>query len=381
MALQPANAIIGYTFVESGCLLPRPSKDPGVERHAPATRVKMLDRPSIADGDIIAQIKSQFGVDACTLEFLPVGNDARAWCFRLRSRGGDYFLKLRKGLPKTASLLVPRFLQRSGIPQVVAPIAARSGDLCARWSEFSLILYPYVEGMSAWGMALSAPQWQAWGELMRAIHDARCDRQLLDAIPHEVFGVKWIDSIAEIESVLAERAYVGEVATGVAQLWRDNTREIETARDRYLSLGAHLADRPPQYLLCHADIHTANIIIDERGLIHIVDWDETILAPKERDLMFFLGDGHAPEHETAFRRGYGESKVNRLALAYFRYDWVMQELADYGQRVFLASDLGAQDLALALVAFERLFAPGDVVERARQAYARIGKGELNAGLT
>ena len=73
-------------------------------------------------------------------------------------------------------------------------------------------------------------------------------------------------------------------------------------------------------MICHADIHRANIIIDKRDDIRIVDWDETVLAPKERDLMFFLGDGHGRQVESAFLEGYGECTVDRIGLAYYRYD-------------------------------------------------------------
>lgn len=40
------------------------------------------------------------------------------------------------------------------------------------------------------------------------------------------------------------------------------------------------------FVLCHADFHDANLLIDPTGRLFIVDWDEIILAPKERDLVF-----------------------------------------------------------------------------------------------
>ena len=108
---------------------------------------------------------------------------------------------------------------------------------------------------------------------------------------------------------------------------------------RYLALGARLEDQPPAFVLCHADIHPANIIIDSAGALHIVDWDEALLAPKERDLMFFIDDGRSADTTDAFLAGYGDHTVDPLALAYYKYDWVIQELGDYGERVFLADDL------------------------------------------
>jgi len=64
------------------------------------------------------------------------------------------------------------------------------------------------------------------------------------------------------------------------------------------------------FILCHADIHAWNLLIDVNGRLYIVDWDTLIFAPKERDLMFvgagLGGNGHSlQEEETLFYQGYG----------------------------------------------------------------------------
>ena len=49
--------------------------------------------------------------------------------------------------------------------------------------------------------------------------------------------------------------------------------------------------------MCHKDIHGGNILIRTDGqppVLYILDWDDPILAPKERDLMF-IGGGIAPK--------------------------------------------------------------------------------------
>ena len=332
----------------------------------------MLEKPPIADEMIIVQLEAHYELDVALLAFLPIGNDARAWAFRVETSGGDFFLKLRRGALRRASLVVPHYLHSKGIHNVVAPIETAAGDLAVPLADYGLIMYPYVPGKSTWGMALTEAQWHAWGRIMRAIHELRLSTKLCGEIPREVFAEKWLSTIDAIEAVMAKGARRGEIATSVVALWHEHRHEIALARERYLALGAELEERSPQFVLCHADIHTANIIIPEDDRIQIVDWDESLLAPKERDLMFFIGDGHAPEEEAAFLDGYGHCDVDALGLAYYRYDWVLQELGDYGERVFLAPDVSDRDLEFALIQFDKLFAAGDVVERAHQAYARLG---------
>lgn len=341
----------------------------------------MLQRPKLADEHIVAQLRDSYDLSAHSLEFLPIGNDARAWSFRVEAAPGRYFLKLRRGPVNRASLLVPHFLKNRGIENVVAPIRATSGQLHAPMmdnadhEDFALMLYPYIEGESDWRMSLTAAQWRAWGRIMRSIHDAGIPRQLADEVPHEVFAVKWLDKIERVEAVLARGVYEGAVAEMVAQIWRDHADVIDRCRRRYLALGAQLEHSSPEFVLCHADIHPANIIIDRAGALHIVDWDESLLAPKERDLMFFIDDGRSADATNAFLAGYGDHSVDPLALAYYKYDWVIQEFGDYGERVFLSADLSDDDAALAQREFARLFAPDDVIDRAHRAYANLLSSE------
>lgn len=331
----------------------------------------MLERPKFAEDGIIAQLQSEFELHAPTLEFLPIGNDARAWSFRVETAAGEYFLKLRRGAPKLASLIVPHHLRSCGVKNAVAPIPAVSGRLYALLDDCAFMLYPYIQGESEWDMALTPAQWREWGAIMRSIHDAPVPAELAEQVQREIFAVKWLEKIERVEDILTRGAFAGEVAGVVAGIWRAKSDVIELARRRYLSLGRRMEKRSADFVLCHADIHTANIIIDDAGALHIVDWDETLLAPKERDLMFFIDDGRSVDMTEVFLAGYGHREVDLLGLAYYKYDWVIQELGDYGERVFLADSLGSGELALAQREFARLFAVDDVIDRAHRAHANL----------
>lgn len=332
---------------------------------------RMLEPPKLADEIIIAQLRANYDLKSPALEFLPLGNDARAWAFRVESASGACYLKLRKGEVNEAALLVPQFLRRRGLRNAVAPLPTTSGQLFARADAYALTLYPFIEGKSRWDMSLTPTQWRDWGAIMAAIHGAAIPPSLTSAIPRAAFALKWLEKLARVEGALARGRFQHAIAEEMALIWRQNLAQIELSRRRYLALGAQLKGRSPAFLLCHADIHPANIIIDGTGFIHIVDWDETTLAPKERDLMFFVEDGRPAWTTEAFLSGYGERSLDWLGLAYYKYDWVMQELADYGERVFLSRDLSDSELALALGEFARLFDAGDVVDRAHRAYANL----------
>lgn len=59
--------------------------------------------------------------------------------------------------------------------------------------------------------------------------------------------------------------------------------QIEELIRRVGDLAGVLVAEPPELVLCHSDIHAANLLVDDRsGELYIVDWDDPILAPKER---------------------------------------------------------------------------------------------------
>lgn len=328
----------------------------------------MLAKPQVSDELIIRALRSHFDLLVNDLEFLPVGNDANAYAYRVCGTASDFFLKLRRGSPKLAGLLASARLRQSGIENVVAPVTTVSGALHARLSEYALALFPWVCGESAWDVELTASQYRQWGRTMRAIHKAEITPELLQTLPKEKYDAKWLKRLEAVESAMARDDLRDGVARRMKAAWQDKFAQIAQVKQRYLELTRSFATRSAAAALCHADIHGANILIDNRGAIYIVDWDEAIIAPKERDLMFFIDDGGSEAATAAFLDGYGQCALDEVGLAYYRYDWVMQEFCDNGERVFLDSRLSAGDREFALAEFCRLFAPGDVVERADRAY-------------
>ena len=120
------------------------------------------------------------------------------------------------------------------------------------------------------------------------------------------------------------------------------------------------------HVLCHADLHTWNVLLDRDQQLWLVDWDETVLAPRERDLMFVvegIGRDLVSSHETAcFLQGYGSAAINPLALAYYRYAWAVQDMIEYGEQVLFSPDLSRESRRDALQGFISLFEPGNIVD-------------------
>jgi spectinomycin phosphotransferase len=329
----------------------------------------MLEKPNLSDGQIISVLNQHYDLNVSHLDFLPIGNDASAWVYRVETDEQPYFLKVKKGSVYQPSLLVPYHLKAQGINQVVAPLPTATGELCAIIDPFNLILYPFIEGKSGMEQGMSSSQWTAFGAILKKIHATTLPSQLLAQMQHEKFllNPQWITVIHQLQEKVQTAAFDDPFARELAAFWKEKRQEIGAIVDRAKTLGRSLQNKPLDMMLCHSDIHTANILVDKAGQLFVVDWDQPVIAPKERDLMF-VADGTAAE-ETAFFQGYGKTEIDPLALAYYRYEWVVQEFGDYGERVFFMNDVGEETKRDSVRGFYQLFDPGDVVEVAYRADA------------
>src|SRR5439155_708115 len=82
-----------------------------------------------------------------TIDFLPIGRDMNAGVYRVLSeKGASYLLKVKSGEFYAASCIVPRYLSDEGIESVVAALRTTTNGLWARAGEWTVLVYPYLEG-------------------------------------------------------------------------------------------------------------------------------------------------------------------------------------------------------------------------------------------
>ena len=326
----------------------------------------MIEKPNISDETIISAVRDHYSIPVVGVEFLPIGNDASAWAYRVDTENQNtYFLKIRKEIPNQAGFLIPRFLQDDGIAQALAPLSTKEREPWINVEDFFLILYPFVPGNEAMEVGMSDSQWTEFGSTLKRIHTTELSAHISQYVRRETFIPKWSNLAKELHECVNVRDFDDPYEKELATFWKENNETIQTLIERAEMIGEHLQQTDLEFVLCHADIHTANILLTQEQVMCIVDWDDTLLAPKERDLMFVLNEDttHTRE-EQMFFDGYGKVKINKLVLAYYRYEWCVQEIGDFGERVFLTKNTGKSTKQDAMEGFIKLFLPGDVIETA-----------------
>lgn len=323
----------------------------------------MIDRPDISTERILSVLQQSYSIPATSAEFLPLGLDSSAWAYRLGAGDDTYFLKLRKpGSPPTGMLL-PLALKERGIKQVIVPIPTRAGQAWATRHELYFMLYPFVEAKRAMAAGMSDAQWAEFGATLKRIHSLKWDLKASGYPRLEKFSTARIEQVRNLNSRIESRAETDPLMKDLQVFWLENRTTIETVLERAESLAGTVARRGLEFVLCHGDIHTANILITEDGRLFIVDWDEAVMAPKERDLMFVMAEARE-HHLDIFFRGYGETQVDAVALAHYRHDWCVQDLAAFAEEVLQDEKASEESRRNSLDWFKTLFESGSAIQTA-----------------
>ncbi len=247
-----------------------------------------------------------------------------------------------------------------------------TGRLWAEIDAFKMILYPFVEGRNGYEVEMSANNWRVFGAALRRIHDADLPPALLERVRCETFSGQWRENVKRSLVSVEDGVWVDPVAAKLAEFLGSRRADVLILVERAERLARLLQAQIPPTILCHSDIHAGNLLLDANGALYIVDWDDPILAPKERDLMFIGGAQgfrgcSAQEEETLFYRGYGQTEIDPCALAYYRYERIIQDIAVYCEQLLL-SDEGGSDREQSLHYLMSNFQPNGTIEMADQAY-------------
>ncbi|HSJ89914.1 MAG TPA: phosphotransferase [Anaerolineales bacterium] len=325
----------------------------------------MLEKPNIPDDLIISRLQEEYNLRVAELTFLPIGADMGTVVYRVVADDrAIYFLKLRIGFDEIV-VRVPLFLRSQGIREILVPFETKSKKRWTDFGKYKIILYPFIEGKNGFQMELTDHQKRHLGSALKAIHSTQLPPELKRLIPKETFSSQWREIVKSFQEQVETMPFQDYNAAKLAQFIKSKHSEIDHLIERTEQLASELQFKPLDFVLCHTDIHGANILIMENNDFYIVDWDNPLLAPKERDLMF-IGGGidniwKSQKDIAIFYEGYGKAEIDLKVLAYYRYERIIEDLAAYGEQLLL-TDEGGSDREQAYKRFTGNFEPGSTIE-------------------
>jgi spectinomycin phosphotransferase len=337
----------------------------------------MLEKPDIPEDLIASRLQVEYGLQVARLIFLPLGADVNTAVYRLVTNAEiANFLKLRNGNFDEISVALPKFLRSQGIKAIIPPLETREGQLWGSLASYQMILYPFIQGKNGYEVRLSDRQWLDFGNALKQVHAAQIPAALLQRIPRENYSPRWREMVKDFQAQVENITFSDPVAAKLAtfmRAWRD---EISHMVERAGLLGLALASRSLEFVCCHSDIHPGNLLIAESEAgysagLFIVDWDNPILAPKEHDLTLIGGcySWKEPRETALFYQGYsldpdnGRTRVDRMALAYYRYERIIQDIAAFCEQLLWTAE-GGEDREQAYQYFASIFLPNHEFELA-----------------
>jgi spectinomycin phosphotransferase len=339
----------------------------------------MLEKSDLNNVALIACLHQEFSLQDPRIEFLPLGADQHTAVYRAETANKKaYFVKLRGGHFNETSVTLPSYLSKRGSHQIIAPLATKSGRLWANLLDFKVILYPYVEGRDGYEIDLSDQDWIELGQAAKYIHSTALPAAMAGNIKQETFSPLARETIRSILARVEHDVFPDPVGVKLAAFLQRKRGEILDLVNRAERHARTLQKSPPDNVLCHSDLHAGNILIDGSGALYIVDWDDPIYAPKERDLMFAGGGqgfrGHTPgEEEVLFHQGYGPANINQTALAYYRYERIIEDIAAFYEQI-TSSDKSDADREQSFRYLTSNFVPGNTIEIAYHSDKTLASG-------
>jgi spectinomycin phosphotransferase len=303
-----------------------------------------VESSAISPSALASHVRSKYGLSITTLGFTPKGEDADA--YRATASGGEqYFVRVQRGtedVRQEATYAALEMLRADcAMPAIVAPLRTTQGCFISRLEQYAVAVFPFIDGTTAFDTTLSETQWRQLAAIMAALHISG-DRCVVPALPHETFANPFAVPIDRVmQRATSTFAPTSSEQAQVLALLREQRADLERTLPRFDHLGKQARRLALPKVPTHGDPNLANVLIDHTGSLHLVDWGELALAPRERDLTFFTGERFAAWLE-AYLEHTGRVRLHLELFTFYLYRWVLQEIACYTSRILLEPSEGLE---------------------------------------
>lgn len=316
---------------------------------------------------IIDYLKINYRIDVIALMRLSGGADINAALYRAQASDESlYFIKLKYGLYNDIGVTIQQLLYSAGIEHIISPIITKDDQPIFQVDDFTIVVYPFIEGQDGFSHQLTNDQWIIFGQALKQVHEFQLSPLIKKKLKQETYCSKWRVAVRAIYAYIDTKPKLTDaIALKLLAYMHENRDIIQRLVYRAEQLGQKIKEQSPKFVLCHSDVHAGNVVLANDGLLYIVDWDQPIMAPKERDLMF-IGAGvgnvwNKSNEEELFYKGYGKTKINNDILAYYRYERIVEDIAEYTQQLMLTTE-DVKNREIMYNHFLAMFEPQGVVD-------------------
>jgi len=329
-----------------------------------------------------AWVREDFGLDLITIDATGYGADVAAELWRGTCVDETAYAVKLSGAGSPAGLVVSAHLAQHGVRGAVGPVPTRNGRLWSQRAGRRLSVVPWVSDDRALSGVMGAEHWVSYGALLADVHATPATDAMARLLPREnhtherlAFTVRALDS--QLCTSAAERDPADNLARALAHEWCAAADLVSTVLEHTHALGRELRARQTSRVICHGDPHLGNVLLGRDSRVWLVDWDDAILAPRERDLMFVIGGVIAsapvsPQEQSLFFEGYGAAVVDPVRLAYYRCTRALDDLTYDAVQVVDIHRYAEPERAIALTKVREMFSPTGLARLALPSFRELG---------
>lgn len=238
------------------------------------------------------KIESEYGLSVKALALAPRQFVAETYVVQLESNA-KYFCKVVTKpvwIPKIiASLPTLNAMKDAGIERIGYPVHTKNHELYVKDNDELIILFNYIEGAQSYDY-----DYYTFGKLLGEIH--QITNKIETDIPVESFKFDIKDVFEKQYNDILASKEKNPVAQYLKEVLKQNKEEIDKYYEVLQKLIAQTPRTKTDLVITHGDAG-GNVLVKFPTDIYIIDWDEILLAPRERDLWVL-------EHESKFVAGY-----------------------------------------------------------------------------
>lgn len=283
-------------------------------------------------------VGDHYSFEVCTYRFIPVGDSAYSYVvenpkhelrylkvFNAATRKGVLGVKrLHRYLP-----LMEELVQNNLFPELPRPYRTLSGTLQFTSTHYTCAMFDYVEGKT---LANAYPfsdeiQWRLAGQLAK-LHSVPLS-QLSSHVELESFSIDFPQNLHGNLKTLESYAGDDPFVLALQSLVLPKRELINRFWEQLCEFQTEAIHSKEEFVLCHGDLWGGNIIDLPHKQPVFLDWESSILAPKERDLFLYIGSEYKP-----FQNVYAEVRrthpmLNPKIVGFYAYRQQLSNLTQW----------------------------------------------------
>lgn len=309
------------------------------------------------DAMLIDTLRREYGLHVERLTYLK-----QAWvahCYAVDCAGGErYFLKFyeqeRQARTYAQDLdfylsLSYQLYKKQLLPSVACPVVTQRDKFAVSHNGHLLILFHWIEGQTVGFERLPDHILAKLSTLVGQLHASTPQIDWPNP-PRETFGIPFEGELAK-DLVLLEGVTSADTSgkQGLRRLLWPRRDEILGLLDRLKELQALVQAKDKEMVLCHTDLHGGNLMLDDKGLLYVLDWEGAMLAPPEHDLFFFAWDERFWDlfllryEQTLSLRAFHPVCLDSATFGFYYYRRNLEDLAEWIVRILYENNGEEQD--------------------------------------